>query len=59
MNFDKVELDHPDGSTRVLTPAEFRSLGAIDRVQWISQGRFRFFLSGVKVTASQALKINR
>jgi hypothetical protein len=59
MNFDKVELDHPDGTTRVLVPAEFRSLSPIDRVQWIGQGRFRFFLSGMKVTASQALKINR
>lgn len=59
MNFDKVELDHPDGTTRTLAPAEFRSLGAVDRVQWIGQGRFRFFQSGVKVTPTQALKINR
>jgi hypothetical protein len=59
MNFDKVELDHPDGTTRVLAPAEFKAIGAVNRVQWISQGRFRFFQSGVKVTATQALKINR
>jgi hypothetical protein len=56
MNFDRVELDHPDGRMRLLNLAEFNALGAIDKVQWISQGRFRFFRSGVKVPASEALK---
>jgi hypothetical protein len=59
MSFDKVELDHPDGGMRILSFAEFSGLGMIDKVQWISQGRFRFFRGGERVPASEALKVNR
>ena len=59
MNFDKVELDHPDGGTRTLSPQEFRTLSAIERVQWISQGRFRFFRQGTKVRTMDALKVTQ
>jgi hypothetical protein len=57
MNFDKVELDHPDGSTHTLSPQEYRGLSPVERVQWISQGRFRFFRLGAKVSALEALKV--
>ena len=57
MNFDKVELDHPDGRVQTLSPQEFRSLSPVERVQWISQGRFRFFRLGAKVSAMEALKV--
>jgi hypothetical protein len=59
MNFDTVELDHPDGKTQTLSPLEFRKLNPVDRVTWISQGRFRFFRLGVKVTAMEALRVAR
>jgi hypothetical protein len=59
MKFDRVELHPADGPVRVLTPAEFRALPAVDRVQWIGQGRFRFFLAGEKVRALDALKVDR
>ena len=44
---------------RVLTPAEFRALPAVERVQWIGKGRFRFFLGGEKVRPLDALKAIR
>ena len=56
MRYDKVELNHPDGSPRMLTPADFEALPFVDRVQWLSQGRFRFLKGGVKVPSYQALK---
>jgi hypothetical protein len=57
MNFDKVELDLPDGRTQTMSPQEFRSLNPVDRIQGISQGRFRFFRLGARVTAREALKV--
>jgi hypothetical protein len=59
MKFDRVELHQLDGKVRVLTPDEFRALPAVDRVQWIGQGRFRFSLAGEKVRAVDALKVDR
>jgi hypothetical protein len=59
MTFDRVELHPEDGPMRVLTPAEFRALPAVERVQWIGKGRFRFFLAGEKVRPLDALKANR
>jgi hypothetical protein len=56
MRYDKVELNHPDGTPRELSPTEFEALPLIERVQWLSQGRFRFLKGGVKVPAYQALK---
>ena len=56
MNFDKVEYDHPDGGTRILSRQEFGTLGPVERVTGIGQGRFRFYRSGVKISASEALK---
>jgi hypothetical protein len=57
MNFDKVELDLPDGRIQTLSPQEFRSLSPVERIQGISQGRFRFFRLGSRVTARDALKV--
>ena len=59
MKYDHVELQEIDGSVRVLTPAEFRALPAVDRVQWIGLGRFRFFLAGEKIRPLDALKADR
>ena len=59
MKFDRVELHQLDGQVRVLTPEEFRALPAVDRVQWIGQGRFRFSLAGQKVRPVDALKVDR
>ena len=56
MRYDAVELDHPDGSHKSLSPAEFEQLPLLDRVQWVSQGRFRFLKDGIKVPSYQALK---
>jgi hypothetical protein len=56
MRYDTVELDHPDGSHKTLKPADFESLPLLDRVQWLSQGRFKFSKDGVKVPSYQALK---
>ena len=56
MRYDTVELDHPDGSRRSLRPAEFEALPLLDRVQWLSQGRFKFLKDGAKVPSYQALK---
>lgn len=56
MRYDAVELDHPDGSHKRLTPAEFEQVPLLDRVRWVSQGRFRFLKDGVKVPSYQALK---
>ena len=56
MRYDAVELDHPDGSHRNLSPTEFEQLPLLDRVQWVSQGRFRFLKDGIKVPSYQALK---
>ena len=59
MKFDRVELHQMDGQVRVLTPEEFRRLPAVDRVQLIGQGRFRFFLGQQKIRPVDALKSDR
>ena len=59
IKFDRVELHQVDGQVRVLTPEEFRALPAVDRVQLIGQGRFRFSLAGEKVRPLDALKVDR
>lgn len=59
MRYDTAELDHPNGTRQKLTPVEFEALPLLDRVQWISQGRFRFLKNGVKVPAHEALKPER
>ncbi len=59
MRYDTVEFDHPDGSHKTLQPSEFEALPLLERVQWLSQGRFRFLKGGVKVPAYQALKPER
>jgi hypothetical protein len=59
MTFNRVELHEPNGQVLVLTPEEFRALPAVDRVQWIGQGRFRFFLDEQKVRPVDALRANR
>ena len=59
MKYDRVELHPVDGPVRVMTPEEFRALPAVDRVQGIGQGRFRFFLAGEKVRPLDALKVDR
>lgn len=59
MKFDRVELHEVDGRVRVLTPEEFRALPAVERVQAIGQGRFRFSLAGQKVRAIDAIKADR
>ena len=56
MRYDTVELNHPDGSQRKLKPAEFEKLPLLERVQWMSQGRFRFLKDGVKIPSHEALK---
>ena len=56
MRYDTVELNHPDGSQRRLSPAEFEQLPLLERVQWMSQGRFRFLKDGVKIPSHEALK---
>ena len=59
LKYDRVELHQVDGTVRPLTPAEFRALPAVDRVQGIGQGRFRFFLAGEKVRPLDALRSER
>ena len=59
MKFDRVELHQLDGQVRVLTPEEFRALPAVDRVQWIGQGRFHFTLAGKKVRPIDAIRVDR
>ena len=59
MKFDRVELHQADGPMRVLTPDEFRALPAVDRVQWIGQGRFRFFLGEQKIRPVDAIRADR
>lgn len=59
MRYDKVELNHPDGTHKVLSPKEFEEIPLLDRVRWIGQGRFRFLKDGVKVPAFEALKTER
>jgi len=56
MRYDAVELNHPDGSQRRLSPAVFDELPLLEPVQWMSQGRFRFLKDGVKVPSHEALK---
>jgi hypothetical protein len=57
--FDRVELHQVDGQVRQLTPDEFRAMPAVERVQWIGQGRFRFFLGDQKVRPVDAIKADR
>jgi len=56
MRYDTVELDHPDGTQRRLSPTQFEELPLLERVQWMSQGRFRFLKDGVKIPSHEALK---
>jgi hypothetical protein len=56
MRYDTVELNHPHGSSKRLSPAEFEGLLLLDRVQWLAQGRFLLLKDGVKVPSYQALK---
>jgi len=56
MRYDKVELNHPDGTRRTLSPEDFEALSLLERVQWMSQGRFRFLRNGVKIPSHEALK---
>ena len=37
MRYDTVELSHPDGSQRRLSPAEFEKLPLLERVQWMAR----------------------
>jgi hypothetical protein len=55
MNYDRVEYDHPEGA-RILSPQEFRALGAVERVKGIGQGQFRFYRDGLKIPATEALR---
>lgn len=57
MRYDVVELNHPDGSQRRLSPSQFEELPLLERVQWMSQGRFRFLKNGVKVPSHEALRL--
>jgi hypothetical protein len=57
MRYDTVELNHPDGSQRTLKPSDFDAL--LERVQWLSQGRFRFLKGGAKVPTHEALKLEK
>ena len=59
MRYDTVELNHPDGSQRTLQPSDFDTLPLLERVQWLSQGRFRFLKGGVKVPTHEALKLEK
>ena len=59
MRYDTVELNHPDGTQRKLNPAEFEELSLLERVQWLSQGRFRFLKDGVKIPSHEALKLEK
>ena len=59
MKYDRVELHQLDGQVRVLTPEEFLALPAVDRVQWIGQGRFRFSLAWQKVRPIDAIRVDR
>ena len=59
MRYDTVELNHPDGTHRRLSPADFDALPLIERVQWLSQGRFRFLKGGAKVPTHEALKLEK
>jgi hypothetical protein len=59
MNFDRVELDHPNDGLKILSPQEFKALSAVEKVQWIGQGRFQFFRAGVRVPPLEALKANQ
>jgi hypothetical protein len=56
MRYDTVELNHPDGSQRRLSPAQFEELPLLERVQWMGQGRFRFLKGGMKIPSHEALK---
>ena len=56
MNFDKVEYDHPSGA-QVLSLKEFVALSPLERVKGIAAGKFRFFRNGVKIAATEALKV--
>ena len=56
MNFDSVEYDHEEG-VRVLSRQEFSALSPVERVEGIGQGRFRFYRGGVRLTTSEALKV--
>jgi hypothetical protein len=59
MKYDRVELHQLDGQVRVLTPEEFLALPAVDRVQGIGKGRFRFSLAGQNVRPIDAIKVDR
>ena len=59
MKFDRVELHQADGQVRALTPEQFRALSAVERVQWIGQGRFRFFLGEQKIRPVDAIRADR
>jgi hypothetical protein len=59
MRYDTVELNHPDGSQRKLDPGEFESLPLLERVQWLSQGRFKFLKNGAKVPSHEALRLEK
>jgi hypothetical protein len=56
MRYDKVELNHPDGTGKTLKPAEFEDRPRLDRVQWLAPGRILFLKGGVKVPSDQAPK---
>ena len=59
MKFDRVELHQLDGQVRELTPEQFRAMPAVERVQGIGQGRFRFSLAGQNVRPIDAIKVDR
>lgn len=56
MRYDKVELDHPDGGLRTMSPQEFRAMPLLERVQWLGKGLFRFYLNGERIAPGEALK---
>ena len=54
-HYDKVELPRGDGTVQTLSRKEFENLPLRDRVAALIEGRARFFLGGMAVSARDAM----
>jgi hypothetical protein len=53
--YDKVELPQGDGTVRMLSRKEFENLPLRERVAALIEGKARFFLGGMAVSARDAM----
>jgi hypothetical protein len=54
--YDKVELNHPDGTRRTLSPEDFEALSLLERVAVDVAGPFPLPEERVKIPSHEALK---